>query len=137
MENRAVGFSVNEFDVTCRLADLCWLRTLACRSMLGMSYPVLICMSSILFYMTANSLSFKPTELPFPTQPLIGGSRKWFLQELGPDGMHKMLEGFPDKSAQAICTFAYSGGPSHAPIVFQGRTLVSYHPHPNELLAHV
>lgn len=47
---------------------------------------------------------------------------KWFLQSLGPDGMHKMLAGFEDKSAQAIATFAYSEGPGHEPILFQGRT---------------
>lgn len=51
---------------------------------------------------------------------------KWFLQELGPDGLHKLLAAFPDKSAQAICTFAYSEGPGHSPIVFQGRTNVSF-----------
>ena len=36
--------------------------------------------------------------------------------------MHKMLDGFEDKSTQAVCTFAYSEGPGHQPIVFQGRT---------------
>ena len=47
---------------------------------------------------------------------------KWFLEALGPQNMHKMLDGFEDKSAQAVCTFAYSEGPGHQPIVFQGRT---------------
>jgi hypothetical protein len=36
-----------------------------------------------------------------------------------------MLAGFTDKSAQAVCTFAYSEGPGHEPIIFQGRTDVS------------
>lgn len=36
--------------------------------------------------------------------------------------MHKMLEGFEDKSAQAVCTFAYCEGPGHEPVLFQGRT---------------
>ena len=36
--------------------------------------------------------------------------------------LHKLLAGFEDKSAQAICTFAYSEGPGHKPIIFQGRT---------------
>lgn len=36
-----------------------------------------------------------------------------------------MLAGFPDKSAQTVCTFAYSEGPGHEPIMFQGRTDVS------------
>jgi len=54
---------------------------------------------------------------------------KWFLKELGADGLHKMLVGFENKSAQAICTFAYSEGPGHAPILFQGRTAVCFSVH--------
>ncbi|CAG8962260.1 hypothetical protein HYFRA_00005314 [Hymenoscyphus fraxineus] len=49
-------------------------------------------------------------------------TRKWFLQSLGHEGLNAMLAGFPDKSAQAVCTFAYSEGPGHEPIIFQGRT---------------
>lgn len=41
---------------------------------------------------------------------------------LGPLQMHKMLAGFEDKSAQAVCTFAYCAGPGHEPVLFQGRT---------------
>ena len=37
-----------------------------------------------------------------------------------------MLAGFEDKSAQAVCTFAYSKGPGHEPIIFQGRTDVCF-----------
>jgi inosine triphosphate pyrophosphatase len=48
--------------------------------------------------------------------------RKWFLKQLGPYDLHKMLAGFEDKSAQAIATFAYCEGPGHEPIIFQGRT---------------
>lgn len=40
-----------------------------------------------------------------------------------------MLADFPDKSAQAVCTFAYSEGPGHEPIIFQGRTNVSCLPY--------
>lgn len=47
---------------------------------------------------------------------------KWFMLALGPENMHKMLSGFEDKSTQAVCTFAYSEGPGHEPIIFQGRT---------------
>ncbi|TKA59829.1 Inosine triphosphate pyrophosphatase [Cryomyces minteri] len=47
---------------------------------------------------------------------------KWFLRALGPGGMHKLLAAYDDKSAQAVCTFAYSEGPGHDPVVFQGRT---------------
>ncbi|KAK1050677.1 nucleoside triphosphate pyrophosphohydrolase ham1 [Friedmanniomyces endolithicus] len=48
--------------------------------------------------------------------------RKWFLQALGVQQFHKLLAGFDDKSAQAVCTFAYCEGLGHEPIVFQGRT---------------
>lgn len=41
---------------------------------------------------------------------------------LGPLKLHHMLDGFTDKSAQAVCTFAYSAGPGHEPVLFQGRT---------------
>lgn len=50
---------------------------------------------------------------------------KWFMLALGPHDLHKMLAGFDDKSAEAVCTFAYSEGPGHEPIIFQGRTAVS------------
>ncbi|KAG0648509.1 Inosine triphosphate pyrophosphatase [Hyphodiscus hymeniophilus] len=53
---------------------------------------------------------------------LPGPYIKWFLQALGLEGLNAMLAGFPDKSAQAVCTFAYSEGPGHEPIIFQGRT---------------
>lgn len=32
---------------------------------------------------------------------------KWFLKKLGPHGLHRMLTGFEDKSAKAVCSFAY------------------------------
>ncbi|RAL60157.1 hypothetical protein DID88_000782 [Monilinia fructigena] len=53
---------------------------------------------------------------------LPGPYIKWFMQALGHDGLNNMLASFPDKSAQAVCTFAYSEGPGHEPIIFQGRT---------------
>ncbi|KAF2756192.1 inosine triphosphate pyrophosphatase [Pseudovirgaria hyperparasitica] len=48
--------------------------------------------------------------------------RKWFMKSLGPHGLHKMLAGFDDKSATAVCNFAYCEGPDHEPILFQGKT---------------
>lgn len=33
-----------------------------------------------------------------------------------------MLEGFADKSAQAVSTLGYCEGPGHEPVLFQGRT---------------
>ena len=48
------------------------------------------------------------------------------MDKLGHDGLNKMLAGFEDKSAYALCTFAYSSGPGAEPILFEGRTDVSY-----------
>ncbi|KAL3425615.1 inosine triphosphate pyrophosphatase [Phlyctema vagabunda] len=53
---------------------------------------------------------------------LPGPYIKWFLQALGHEGLNNLLAAYPDKSAQAVCTFAYSEGPGHEPIIFQGRT---------------
>jgi inosine triphosphate pyrophosphatase len=50
---------------------------------------------------------------------------KWFLSALGHEGLNKLLDGFPDKSAEAVCTFAFSEGPGAEPKLFQGRTLVN------------
>lgn len=44
------------------------------------------------------------------------------MLSLGPQKLHHMLDGFEDKSATAVCTFAYSAGPGHEPVLFQGRT---------------
>ncbi|OAG05706.1 Ham1-like protein [Paraphaeosphaeria sporulosa] len=53
---------------------------------------------------------------------LPGPYIKWFMLALGPAKLHHMLDGFDDKSAQAVCTFAYCEGPGHEPVLFQGRT---------------
>ncbi|OBT78487.1 Ham1 family protein [Pseudogymnoascus sp. 05NY08] len=53
---------------------------------------------------------------------LPGPYIKWFFESLGHDGLNKLLAGFEDKSAESVCTFAYSEGPGHEPIIFQGRT---------------
>lgn len=47
---------------------------------------------------------------------------KWFLEKVGPEGLHKMLAGFENKSATAICTFAYSSGEDDEVLLFQGKT---------------
>jgi inosine triphosphate pyrophosphatase len=44
------------------------------------------------------------------------------MANIGHEGLNKMLVGFNDTSAEAICTFAYSAGPGTEPIVFEGRT---------------
>ncbi|CAH0557536.1 unnamed protein product [Brassicogethes aeneus] len=54
---------------------------------------------------------------------LPGPYIKWFLERLGPEGLHKMLTGYDDKSAEAVCTFAYHpGGEDDQVILFQGKT---------------
>ncbi|KAH9939332.1 Maf/Ham1 [Epithele typhae] len=53
---------------------------------------------------------------------LPGPYIKYFLTELGQDGLNKLLVGFPTTAAWALCTFAYSPGPGHEPILFEGRT---------------
>lgn len=50
---------------------------------------------------------------------------KSFMDSLGHDGLNKMLDGFDDRSAEAVCTFAFCRGPGAEPILFQGRTKVS------------
>lgn len=51
---------------------------------------------------------------------------KWVFEELGCEGLNNLLLAYEDKSAQAIGTFAYSQGPGHEPVIFQGRVNVSY-----------
>lgn len=55
---------------------------------------------------------------------------KWFLEKLNPEGLHRLLHGFEDKSAYALCTFAlYEGQSSNssspedaAILTFSGKT---------------
>ncbi|KAK1760729.1 inosine triphosphate pyrophosphatase [Echria macrotheca] len=53
---------------------------------------------------------------------LPGPYIKWFLDSIGHDGLNNLLAAYEDKSAKAVCTFAYSPGPGHEPILFQGVT---------------
>ena len=55
---------------------------------------------------------------------LPGPYIKWFLQSMGPENLPKLLAGFEDKTAQAVCTFSYCEGPDHEPTLFEGRTEV-------------
>jgi len=53
---------------------------------------------------------------------LPGPYIKWFLKKLGPAGLHNMLAGWEDKSAYALCTFAYhSGNPDDEVVLFEGK----------------
>ncbi|KAK6848925.1 hypothetical protein PG995_012758 [Apiospora arundinis] len=49
-------------------------------------------------------------------------NRKWFMKSIGHEGLNNLLAAYEDKSAEAVCTFAFSKGPDHEPILFQGRT---------------
>ncbi|ENN75241.1 hypothetical protein HUJ04_002238 [Dendroctonus ponderosae] len=54
---------------------------------------------------------------------LPGPYIKWFLEKVGPEGLNSMLQGFEDKSSQAVCTYAYHPGDRGAEVIlFQGRT---------------
>ncbi|XP_034979588.2 inosine triphosphate pyrophosphatase [Zootoca vivipara] len=54
---------------------------------------------------------------------LPGPYIKWFLEKLKPEGLYKLLAGFEDKSAYALCTFAYSTGNPDDPVkLFKGQT---------------
>ncbi|NXA48982.1 ITPA pyrophosphatase, partial [Nothocercus julius] len=54
---------------------------------------------------------------------LPGPYIKWFLEKLKPEGLYKLLAGFEDKSAYALCTFAFSPGNPEEPVkLFKGQT---------------
>ncbi len=46
------------------------------------------------------------------------------MVKIGHEGLNNLLAAYPDKSAQAVCTFGYSPGPGHEPMLFQGITEV-------------
>lgn len=45
-----------------------------------------------------------------------------FLEKLGPENLHKLLDGFEDKSANAICTLGFARDANSDVILFQGVT---------------
>uniref|UniRef100_A0A3Q4AIN0 Inosine triphosphate pyrophosphatase n=1 Tax=Mola mola TaxID=94237 RepID=A0A3Q4AIN0_MOLML len=53
---------------------------------------------------------------------LPGPYIKWFLDKLKPEGLCKLLAGFEDKSAWALCTFAFSAGIDEPVQLFRGKT---------------
>ncbi|KAM3962802.1 inosine triphosphate pyrophosphatase [Aphomia sociella] len=57
---------------------------------------------------------------------LPGPYIKWFLEKLEPEGLYKLLKGWQDKSAEAVCTFAYCNFSEVSQdidvVLFQGRT---------------
>ncbi|KAJ0117647.1 hypothetical protein N8I77_009151 [Diaporthe amygdali] len=53
---------------------------------------------------------------------LPGPYIKWFMKDLGHEGLNNLLAAYEDKGAKAVCTFGFSQGPGHEPILFQGVT---------------
>ncbi|KAL9933185.1 hypothetical protein V8E36_007903 [Tilletia maclaganii] len=47
---------------------------------------------------------------------------KDFMKKIGHEGLNNLLAAYTDKSAEAVCTFAYCDSGDAEPIVFQGRT---------------
>ncbi|KFD58052.1 hypothetical protein M514_01285 [Trichuris suis] len=52
---------------------------------------------------------------------LPGPYVKWFLKAIGPEGLYKMLDAWDDKSAYAVCTYAYKDGTSNQVHLIQGK----------------
>lgn len=52
---------------------------------------------------------------------------KWFLAGIGHVGLNNILAAYTDKSADAICTFAYCEGPGAEVLLFEGICEVSNH----------
>lgn len=52
---------------------------------------------------------------------LPGPYIKYFLENLGPTGLHKLLAGYEDKTANAVCIFAYLEDPNTEPVLFEGK----------------
>ncbi len=53
---------------------------------------------------------------------LPGPYIKWFLDSIGPEGLHRMLHGFEDKSGYAQCIISYMDADLKEPKLFVGRT---------------
>lgn len=47
---------------------------------------------------------------------------KWFQDKLGSEGLHKILIGYEDKTAIAVCTLAFCAAPHADPVIFTGCT---------------
>ena len=67
---------------------------------------------------TAYQLSTHSSFLPLPHRPI----HLRFQDKLGGAGLVKMLRGFDDRGAWALCSVAFSPGPGAEPCVFIGRT---------------
>lgn len=52
----------------------------------------------------------------------IGPYVKWFLSKIGPSGLINLLSSWEDKSAYALCLFAYCEGVGKEVKIFSGTT---------------
>jgi inosine triphosphate pyrophosphatase len=52
---------------------------------------------------------------------LPGPYIKWFIDTIGDYNVYKLLDGFEDKSAYALCTIAFVKYPGADPIIFRGK----------------
>ena len=66
------------------------------------------------------SASTPPSIYPLADHSILRS--KYFLSALGHDGLNNLLAAYSDKTAYAICTFAFCAGPGSEPVLFQGRT---------------
>ena len=48
------------------------------------------------------------------------------MKSIGHEGLNNLLVAYEDKSAQAVATFGFSRGPGQEPLLFQGKTDVSF-----------
>eukprot|EP01100_Stratorugosa_tubuloviscum_P003650 TRINITY_DN188_c0_g2_i1.p1 TRINITY_DN188_c0_g2~~TRINITY_DN188_c0_g2_i1.p1 ORF type:complete len:214 (-),score=107.65 TRINITY_DN188_c0_g2_i1:29-598(-) len=55
-------------------------------------------------------------------QGLPGPYIKWFLQKLGHQGLNNLLAAYEDKSAYALCIFAFCDSLESEPLLFIGKT---------------
>ena len=53
---------------------------------------------------------------------LPGPYIKWFLEDLGHDGLNKLLHGFDDTRAYAMTIIGFCAGPGQEVKLFEGRT---------------
>lgn len=73
--------------------------------------------------LTNSAVLTEDTALEFKAlNGLPGPYIKYFLHELGHEGLVKMLAAYEDKRITSVCTFAYCAGPGRQVVLFQGRT---------------
>ncbi|WFD24061.1 hypothetical protein MEQU1_002758 [Malassezia equina] len=76
-------------------------------------------MTRVITFVTGNKNKLREVQTILGASP----SGSWSLDSKSLDGLNRLLAGFDDKSATAICTFAYCEGPGSEPILFEGKTL--------------